>query len=329
MSEPSREPPECGPQRGRVLSGVLALALPAERREEFWGDLLEEAHQRQQAGRGWTGLWVWLEVLRSLPWLFGRRLQRAVFESPAPMVGAISGAKGEGAFAAFLGGPRARGIRHPLSMGLSLALHGGLLVAGLAWTFWRVDEVEPPRISVVLDLPRLPDAQAGAFDRPKPAPKPPQKKPPRKMPTPAIVASDPTPEAAAVERTDTDGPDGDGSDRGQQGSDGPSAGPCAGLGCSGGSRALPAEVGQRRCVSCPPPRLPPALVRLGIAREMLVRICVDPTGRVSKVVVLRGLGGSFDADAVKVIRRWRFAPLYLGDHPVPFCFPTRFVYKLQ
>ena len=330
MNEPSREEPVCGPRHSRVLGWMLILALPRERREELWGDLLEEAHHRRSTGRDWICVWLWLEVFRSLPWLFGRRLQRAFFEARAPVVGVVSGTKAEGtAFAAFLGGTRMGGGRHPLSMGVSLALHLGVLVAGVGWALWRVDEVDPPRIPVVLNLPHLPDVNAGDLGRPSPAPKRPEKRrPPRPRPPRAAVLPAQEPARVAAEEPGTASSATESSGSGE-GPGETSATPCAGPGCNGGSRALPAELGERRCLSCPPPRLPPALLRLGLDREMLVRICVDTAGNVSKVTVLRGLGGGFDGDAVESIRRWRFAPLYLGKHPVPFCFPTRFIFKIQ
>jgi hypothetical protein len=32
---------------------------------------------------------------------------------------------------------------------------------------------------------------------------------------------------------------------------------------------------------------------------------------------------------VDTVRGWRFSPHAVGDHPVPFCYPTRFVFTMN
>ena len=43
---------------------------------------------------------------------------------------------------------------------------------------------------------------------------------------------------------------------------------------------LPPSIGEKRCLDCPLPRLPPAYRQLGIRQEMLIKICADRQGTV-------------------------------------------------
>jgi hypothetical protein len=53
---------------------------------------------------------------------------------------------------------------------------------------------------------------------------------------------------------------------------------------------LPPAVADKRCLSCPPPKLPPAFVQLGVEQKVVVKTCVGAKGNVTSVNVLRGLG---------------------------------------
>jgi TonB family protein len=88
-------------------------------------------------------------------------------------------------------------------------------------------------------------------------------------------------------------------------------------------------VAEKRCLSCPPPKLPPAFVQLGVEQKVVVKTCVGAQGNVTSVDVVRGLGPLADASVVDTVRGWRFSPHSVGDHPVPFCYPTRFVFTMN
>jgi TonB family protein len=60
-----------------------------------------------------------------------------------------------------------------------------------------------------------------------------------------------------------------------------------------------------------------------------VKTCVGTAGDVTSVNVLHGAGVLADASVVDTVRAWRFSPPALGDHPVPFCYPTRFVFTMN
>jgi outer membrane biosynthesis protein TonB len=60
-----------------------------------------------------------------------------------------------------------------------------------------------------------------------------------------------------------------------------------------------------------------------------VKTCVGTRGDVTSVEVLSGLGPLADASVVGTVRGWHFAPPSVGDHPVPFCYPTRFLFTMN
>jgi hypothetical protein len=52
-------------------------------------------------------------------------------------------------------------------------------------------------------------------------------------------------------------------------------------------------------------------------------------GAVTSVDVLRGLDPSFDTRVRQTISGWQFSPHMLDGHPVPFCYPTRFIFAMR
>ena len=138
----------------------------------------------------------------------------------------------------------------------------------------------------------------------------------------------------AITRTDTP-PTTDGSKPGLKGDDdpgNPQDGCPPGASCDGVAESpqfLPPQVGDKSCSSCPLPRLPPAFTRIGTVHDMLIRICVGADGQVASVRVLRGIGAAADQSVVATVATWRFSPYRIGDRPVPFCYPTRFLFSSQ
>jgi hypothetical protein len=100
---------------GALLSRVLPLLARADRREEFIGDLIEEARRLSDRSPPWRiALWLWSQALRSAPALLAGRL------------------------------------RHPggrpslaLSLALSLSAHALVLCLVVGWAFSRVEEIAP------------------------------------------------------------------------------------------------------------------------------------------------------------------------------------------
>jgi hypothetical protein len=332
---------------GALLSGVLRLGLGEERREEFLGDLVEEAylrscsHSRHQLAR-----WIWAQALRSLPSLVGLRLQRLV---AAALWSAPHGRM-------VLAGSRVshpRGL--PLSLAVSVSAHALIVVAALGWLLSRVDELDPARApfdlweTAVIDPgpeTESNDTAAAPAGPPEPAEQPAVRRArtarrrvlPSAAPAPTVLASPTTSaltgsRAAGTSSTLT--------------SSVPALVPRSSdslaPGTSDRSRPqgfesllqddaeqprtnLPPHVAKKRCLACPPPRLEGMQARLASGRDMVVKTCVSARGRVQSVEVVRGLDRLINAQVIDTIRTWRLLPYRLDGRPVPFCYPIRFLF---
>jgi hypothetical protein len=114
-----------GPPGGGLLVRLVGALVPPDRREEFLGDLLEEARDRPAVSR-----WLWAQALRSVPALVALRWSRLLEGRLVPALAAV--------------GPRMTEARWPVPATVSLATHLLLIAAMAAWVLPRVDEVEPP-----------------------------------------------------------------------------------------------------------------------------------------------------------------------------------------
>jgi hypothetical protein len=303
---------------GGLLSRVLRLLVSADRREEFVGDLVEQANdQLSGSAPSQVGLWLWGQTLHSAPALIVLRVRRLAQRgtiishsggSTRPI--AAAGAPG------FLLGSRIEERSWSVPMVVSVSAHAIGLMVLVALTFGQIQEIEAPWVPVALSrafAPLAPAAVVGptAVEVPEPRHHRKPKMLPR-TPAPAVEARPPWTETMIPSRWETlDEP--------------PIEDPI--------ERSivivLPPPVAEKRCLSCPAPRLPPAFVRLGSQQQMLVKTCVGSKGDVTSVNVVHGLGALADASIVDTVRGWRFSPHSVGDHPVPFCYPTRFVFTMN
>jgi outer membrane biosynthesis protein TonB len=296
----------------RFSRALLAL-LPPERREEFLGDLLEEAElQRARHGEAYARRWVRRQVLHSWPSLVVARLRRA----PVAVAATAGGPP------LFL--PGSRFASRSLAVGISIALHvllfGYLSIRGA----WTVEELSAPQVVVTFWNGLKPGAPP-LFGEPQPAAR---EKPASRSskPTPAI-----TPRAVPVSLVGPSQGTGTGVTGDPNGD--PLAKPCVDGACAGGDppppHYLPPKVGEKACVACQTPQLPPAYLRLGNTYAILVRICANKQGTVDSVKVLQGLGGAADDSVVATVATWRYSPYQIEGRPVPFCYNTRFVFSAQ
>ncbi len=348
---------------GRPVRWAAWLLLPPDRREEFLGDVVEAA---TRAGRGHeAGRLALRELVGSAPALVALRIRRSARRAaplPAPaMVGlALDGAAIERAFDAYLDRARGGRPRRRAPLALSFAAHGALLAFGVAASFWRVDELSPPVLTVTTFLPVPPPSLSPAPGGPARAEGPRPARPARKRPvqpsdarpnalvaptTPAPQAPDEAPAEAPDEDDQADGPAGGGPATSGAGAGSDTgcppgavcAGPGGGTGTEPGNtppdpvppRPLPPQLAEKSCLDCPLPRLPPAFARAGGRRELLARICVDARGAVTKVGVLRGIDPAADPAVVEALRHWRYAPYQVNGLPVPFCYLSRFVFETR
>jgi hypothetical protein len=195
---------------------------------------------------------------------------------------------------------------------------------------WAVDELAAPRVPIIFfaNFPAAPplfEARNGGRPasvasstnehRQRPAR-------PRSEVVPVII---PPASSLIGEKGGPGEPTGDGHDLGQGCPGGPGS-------CSGEAPALnilPPHVGEKSCVSCPMPQLPPAFLRVGMAQSILARICVGADGNVSSIKILTGVSEVADAGVAETLRQWRFAPPEIDGRPVPFCYVSRFEFRTQ
>jgi TonB family protein len=286
-----------------VLSGLLRLLLAEERRDEFVGDLVEQARDELD-GRpaAEIGLWLWGQTLHSAPSLLAARVHRlarraAGFHHPgAPRVasGMLLGYRME---------PRSWSV----PMAVSVSVHAVALSVLFVLTLGQMEELNAPWIRVGMRNGFASLAPATTMAPETPAPQPRRHHRARlslPIAPPALAAAPVVTDA--VSETPIEDPE-----------------------VKEVIVLLPPVVADKRCISCPPPRLPPAFVHLGAQQNVVVKTCVGSQGNVTSVNVLRGLGPLADASVVDTVRGWRFSPHSVGDHPVPFCYPTRFVFTMN
>ena len=217
--------------------------------------------------------------------------------------------------------------RRRIMLTVSLAVHVAALLVGIAWSFWQVDELPLPHVSVTL---------AGA---PPPPPPPPAhsgaKTKPKLKPTPKIEAlvqpqehpkEQPKPEKQEEEGAQAGGVEGGVKGGVQGGVVGGVVG--ASLQNSGPHMVTP-QIGKGLLLIDPNEeqyrvKLPPALERSGVTLFAIVRVCVSAQGAVTEVRVLKGAGPAIDPQIPSVLARWRYRPFTLNGQPTPFCYPLRY-----
>lgn len=201
---------------------------------------------------------------------------------------------------------------------------------------WHVEELSAPQLPLMLFVPRQP-TPAPPFNPPKVTPSTPKitaanrsrlVNPPPRSTEPTVAApAEVVPNQQSFMGASTVPADGPGQmgagDKGaltQVGSSDPGTGIEA-------PSVLPPKLGAQQCISCPTPQISPALLQVASKLTMASRICVDKSGRVTSVDVRQGVSATIDAQVVGTVRGWRFSPMTINGHPVPFCYPAVFVWK--
>jgi hypothetical protein len=242
-----------------------------------------------------------------------------------------------------------------LTYALSLALHAGLLLGAVGHSFWRVDELQPRRVSVHFllspapapppPLPAAPVPLAIPIARKAPAPRVRSTAPLSQPPPPAAVEPVVATEPIAPAEPTADVPEGDLA----------ATGPGDSAGVAGGDEGViaaapppppsppvppPAAINlapqmgiQLRTTDLNDPRfrptLPPALNRGGMVVVGLFRICVSPQGQVKDVSVLKSADPLVDQSWAAVIRTWEYRPYSVAGHAVAFCHAARIEVRAQ
>jgi len=289
---------------GGLLSGLWRVLLAADRREEFIGDLVEQASadlpDRPPAE---ISLWLFGQTLHSAPSLLVARARRLA--RPGRLPGGLGSRQVAGGPGLLLG-YRAEQRSWSLPMAVSVSAHAIALFVVFLFTVEQLQEIQAPWVRVDMKrafapslamAPALPErAPARHSRRPRLSLRMTLGQAPVAAPLPPALASEVPIEDPVVREVVV---------------------------------VVPPVVAEKRCLHCPAPQLPPAYVRLGARQQVDVKTCVGAKGDVTSVNVVRGLGGQADAGVVDTIRGWRFTPHAVGDHPVPFCYPTRFVFTMN
>ena len=233
----------------------------------------------------------------------------------------------------------------------SVVVHAAAIAGLIVYSFFHVDEVSPPPLSITFFSVMPPPAPALRRGTAHKDPGPSKPKPRVTPPQPTAIAQPvtPKPEEAkssevAVDKVSTDdGPVGDpkGSDRGSE------------FGKEGGLEDCPECTGvvvgvPRTAAPPPPPRKPwknipheldldevlyrpdphlPDVVKLqrkGTGEStFMAKICVDQEGIVERVDVLQGITGA--DEAIKgTVQQWRYKP-----QSIPVCFLARWVFTVE
>jgi periplasmic protein TonB len=254
------------------------------------------------------------------------------------------------AFEAFLegGDPRPR-RRRRLTYAVSLAVHAALLAGGIAYSFWHVEEITPPRVHVTFMAATPPPPAApppppagGSAEAPKKkaTPKvkptltalvqPPLVPPKKEQPKPDPDDDDPAQAFAGSTKGGTAGGTIGGTTGGKIG--GTTGGTVGGaVGGTGpkptGPRKLAPQIGALQKESGEDPDFPALLRRSGRFYVVLANICVSRTGNVDGVTILQGADTLLDGNVVSAVKKWRYRPLMADNQAVPFCYFGRFEFK--
>jgi TonB family protein len=284
---------------GGLLVHVWRVLLAADRRDEFVGDLIEQANgELADRPPGEVGRWLWQQTLSSAPWLlalrvrqFLRRANRWAARAAAPAGVPLS-----------LMGWQSERRSWPVPVAISVSLHAVGIAVLAAMTLGQIEQLDAPWVPVALK--RAFAATHVVAVAPAVAPVAPVRRHKPRTTRPAMAELPAPPIQDEIPFEDPV------------------------------ERKLviidePPPVADKRCIFCPAPTLPPAFVRLGSSQQVVVKTCVGSKGDVTSVDVVRGLGALADARVIDTVRSWRFSPHAVGDHPVPFCYPTRFVFTMN
>ena len=240
----------------------------------------------------------------------------------------------------------ARAGRRSLWYAISIAFHGALIAAGVAYSFWHIEELTPPMLKVTFlaaapppPPAAPPPAGGGTAARKKIAIKPRQVVEPK----PDLVQPRETPkQEPPKEEPKVDDHGEKGGEKGGKigGTPGGTAGGTPGGtigGTPGGtvgapvtaSKFLAPNVGQGQILSGDKGVMPIPLRKPGAVYRLLVKVCVSTTGSVEKLTIMKGSDPLAEAEALRVLKTFRFRPFLVNGTPAPFCYPHAVEFKTE
>lgn len=236
----------------------------------------------------------------------------------------------------------ARAGRKRLWYALSIGFHGALLAAGIAYSFWHIEELSPPLLKITFlsaapppPPPPPPPSGGGAAAKKKVTVKPKQvvvPKPEIVQPKELPKKEEPKEEPKAEDKGEKDGVKGGtigGTPGGTiGGTPGGTVGGVVGAAPSA-SKFLAPQMGAAQKLSGADPPFPPALRKTGVVYRILVRIFVSAAGTVEKVQLMKGCDSLLDAGVLSTVKSWRFRPYMANATPIPFSYLATFEFKPQ
>ena len=245
------------------------------------------------------------------------------------------------------GGNRPRARWRTLMYAGSVAVHVALILVGVAYSFWHVEELSPPRLKLTFmsaapPPPPPPPPPGGGSNAPKK--KVPKVRPVEQKPT-AIVQPKDTPKV--VEPPKEEPKPGDGVKGGEIGGKiggeiggkiggeiggkigGDPGGKIDGTGTTPSAKLMPQHLGAAQKLSGADPPFPASLRKNGVIYRVMVKICVTTTGSVDKVIMAKGADPLLDDGVIATVKTWHYRPLTANNVTVPFCYPALFEFKPQ
>ena len=241
---------------------------------------------------------------------------------------------------------------------VSVLVHALAALGAIAYSFWRIEEVAPARVSVTF-------VSAAALPPPPPPPPPigggatpatPKRRAPVRpkvdvvkvpetpKPTPVVEAPKvpviEIPKAAPDPEPNGRAADAAGSPNGVAG--GVKGGVAGGVkggvagGTTGGTagapvppKFLPPQMGAQLKLAGADPDFPIFLRRPGASYLVVAKICVNVSGGVDSVTVQKRAEPTLDGNVVAAVKAWRFKPWTANGTPVPFCTFKGFEFKSE
>jgi protein TonB len=228
---------------------------------------------------------------------------------------------------------------------VSVAVHAAAVLAAIAYSFWHVEELNAPVVTVTFvsaavppPAPAPPPALGGGAAPKRKAVARPRVEIPVKAPDVVQPKADPVvePPREAPKEVATEAPKDEGAtrDTGASAGVGKTAGAAGGVanGVKGGTpggtgstpgaapKFLPPLMGAKQRISGAEPEFPTNLRTAGARYLVVAKICVGPSGAVDTVTLLKRAHPTLDNNVVSTVKTWRYRPLTANGTPVPFCY---------
>jgi TonB family protein len=253
--------------------------------------------------------------------------------------------------------------RWNISFALVAIFHGALIAAGVAYSYWHVEELTQPglRVTFIAMAPSLrptPEPAGGRAGNKKLAPPPLAgghvigrkvaiKTKASEPVTPPLAALVPAPEKpmpvkkplskhedqydeADISKDSIDGED-FGEDHGVKGGvkGGTVGGKIGGVAAPEGPRSVSPQVGSLQKESGNMPPFPSSLMHDKMVYVVETKICISATGAVDSVTITRRSDTELDASVSNTLKAWRYWPMTLNNTAVAFCYPVRFEFRSE